>query len=292
MLRYVLRYGPRLTILAAAFFVSALLPAAEAKRNVAAKPADVPRTQVELFAAIESGQIEVKVYPRDSRQLRLVVTNKTTEPLSIAMPEAFAAVPVLAQIGMGGMNPPGQTTSNRSGKDAQPLGTGSPWNMNMFGNQMGNGLGNGMGNGLFNIGNGANQPRFPRAFFNVEPEKVGQMKLRTVCLAHGKPTPNAHMAYEVKPLSQVTTKPGVYELCALLGNEEIGQAAIQAAAWNLANDMSWSKLARVQSRGLLMINDALFTPGQIREGQRLAERALYAAKEREKAASSSKVSQN
>jgi hypothetical protein len=288
MLRYVLRYGLRLTFLAAAFLVSAFVPAAETKKEVAAKPADLPRTQVEFFAAIERGQIDVKVYPRDSRQARMVVTNKTTQPLSIAMPEAFAAVPVLAQ--MAGWTPPGgRTTSSRSGKDTQPLGTGTPWNMSMGGpgNQ-----GNMNGNGLFNMGNNGNFQRFPRAFFNVEPEKVGQIKLRTVCLAHGKPTPNAHIPYEVRPLSEVTTKPGVRELCALLGNDEVGQAAIQAATWNLANDISWSKLARVQSRGLLMISDALFTPGQIREAQRLAERAVNTAKERQKTESSRTVSQN
>ena len=80
----------------------------------------------ELFAAIDSGQIEVKVYPRDSRQVRLVVTNKTTQPLSIAMPEAFAAVPVLAQMGfMGGPPAVGTNSKRSSSKEPQPLGEGT-----------------------------------------------------------------------------------------------------------------------------------------------------------------------
>ena len=63
---------------------------------------------VEMFAAMKSGDIDVKFIPKDDREARVMFTNKTKRPLSVRLPEAFAAVPVLAQRGgaggMGGMN--------------------------------------------------------------------------------------------------------------------------------------------------------------------------------------------
>ena len=54
---------------------------------------------VDLFQAIDQGQIDVKVFPKDSSQLRVIVENKTDKPLTVKLPDAFAAVPVLAQFG-------------------------------------------------------------------------------------------------------------------------------------------------------------------------------------------------
>ena len=76
---------------------------------------------VEMFAAIEKGQIAVQIFPHDATQARLVVTNKTTEPISVALPPAFAATPVLAQF-----NNPLQAKA----KAPQPLGVAPPQAMN------------------------------------------------------------------------------------------------------------------------------------------------------------------
>ncbi|MFM7563870.1 MAG: hypothetical protein ACKO81_12615, partial [Planctomycetota bacterium] len=58
---------------------------------------------VELFAAMESGSIQVVIKTKDSSEANIIVTNKSDKPLSIEMPAAFAAVPVMAQgLGMGG----------------------------------------------------------------------------------------------------------------------------------------------------------------------------------------------
>src|SRR5690606_17781624 len=58
---------------------------------------------VEMFAAIEAGDIEIKFIPKNANQATFVLINKTKRPLSVKMPAAFAGVPVLAQFGMGGM---------------------------------------------------------------------------------------------------------------------------------------------------------------------------------------------
>ena len=58
---------------------------------------------VEMFEAMEAGQIGVKLIPKDSTQARVIIKNKTGKPLNVRLPKAFAGVPVLAQMGgMGG----------------------------------------------------------------------------------------------------------------------------------------------------------------------------------------------
>ncbi|MCL6504416.1 MAG: hypothetical protein K6T86_17175, partial [Pirellulales bacterium] len=58
---------------------------------------------VELFTAMEAGDIEVKFIPKDDTQANVIIKNKTKQPLNVRLPQAFAAVPALAQMGMGGM---------------------------------------------------------------------------------------------------------------------------------------------------------------------------------------------
>ena len=56
---------------------------------------------VDLFDGMKNGKIDAKVVPLNDHQARIFITNKTRQPLSIKLPEAFAAVP-LAQFGGGG----------------------------------------------------------------------------------------------------------------------------------------------------------------------------------------------
>src|SRR5258708_6025169 len=61
-----------------------------------------PPQKVELFSAMEKGEIDVKLILKDSRGGNVLITNKTKKPLTIQLPVAFAGVPVLAQRGRGG----------------------------------------------------------------------------------------------------------------------------------------------------------------------------------------------
>ena len=118
--------------------------------------------------------------------------------------------------------------------------------------------------------------------FNVPPEKVGQLKVATVCLEHGKREPRAAIPYEIKPLDSVTTKPGVRELCAMLGSGQINQRAAQAAAWHLNNGMSWQELAAKRHRFANGTRPALLQPGRDpsrHEDRRDSRQALRGATE-------------
>ena len=57
---------------------------------------------LDLHEAIESGTIDVKLIVKNGQQARIVAKNNTDQPLTIQVPEAFAAVPVLAQTTQGG----------------------------------------------------------------------------------------------------------------------------------------------------------------------------------------------
>jgi hypothetical protein len=214
---------------------------------------------VEMFAAIEKGNIAVRLIPKDSTQCRIRIENKTDKPLNVKLPEAFAGVPVLAQLA-----DPGQ----RAGSGGRSGGGG--------GQAMGGGMGGmgGMGMGMM----------------NVPPERVGQLNATTVCLEHGKHEPRANIPYEIRPLESFTTKSGVRELCQMLSAGKIGQRAAQAAAWHLNNDMTWEELAAKRLKHANGTSEPYFSPLEIQAGMQVAVMAKKVAEEREKQNTSASTS--
>jgi hypothetical protein len=194
---------------------------------------------VDMFDAMEAGQIAVRFIPKDSTQGRLFIKNKTDKPLNVRLPEAFAATQVLAQMGMGGMGMGG---------------------MNAGGGQ-GMGGGGGMGGGMF----------------NVPAEKEGNVKVPCVCLEHGKAEPRSQMTYTIKPIQSFTTKPGVAELLKELGHQRIDQRSAQVAAWHLNNDMTWEQLASKTIERGDGTSYPYFSAAEMQAGMRIAEQSLSAA---------------
>ena len=81
-----------LKLLVAAFFLSGLcLPKAV--------PAGDSETVVEFFEALEAEQIEVQFIPFNATKANVIIENTTNVALTIELPDAFAAVPILAQLG-------------------------------------------------------------------------------------------------------------------------------------------------------------------------------------------------
>ena len=97
---------------------------------------------VDMFAAIDKGDIAVQLSFKDSTQGKMRIENKTDKPLNVKLPDAFAGLPVLAQNAGGGRTGGGGT----KGGGSQGMGGG----MGM------GGMGGGMG------------------MMNVPPEKVGR----------------------------------------------------------------------------------------------------------------------
>jgi len=231
--------------------VPALIWAADGSGAKSASGQDQAQTRtVELFAAMERGEIAVKLIPKDSTQCRLLVENKTDRPLSVKVPAAFAGVPVLAQLGNQGIG----------GNNL--LGGG--------GNQ-GFGAGAGLGGGMFNI----------------PPEKVGQLRCPAVCLDHGKKEPRPAIPYQIKPIEEVTERPAVHEVVRLLGAGAVPQRVAQAAAWHLNNDLSWQQLAAKQLRFADGTSRPYFSPLEIRAGMQTALAATRLAEQRQSGPSAS-----
>lgn len=241
---------------------------------------------VEMFTGIEKGQIEVQLIPKDSTQCNLLVKNKTDKPLSIKMPEAFAGVPVLAQLGAGGAM--GGGAAGGGGRNRGGAGGGGGGQMMGGGGMMG-----GMSGGMGGMGGGGGMGGMGGGMFNVAPEKVSQIKSPTVCLEHGKAEPRPGMKYEIRPIEAATDKPVVAEVCRMLGRGEVNQRVAQVAAWHLNNDMSWEELAKKHYKYANGMTKPYFSGEEVQAAMRLVTAATLAveqAKPKAQPASSSSSS--
>lgn len=221
---------------------------------------------VEFFAAMKAGDIEVKLIQKDATAGTVIIRNKTKKPLSIKLPDGFAGVPVAAQFGGGG----GMGGGGMGGG----MGGGG---MGGGGNQGTGGGGGGFGGGGGGMGGGGGGGG---GLFSIAPDKVGKIKVVSVCLEHGKADPNARIPYEVRPLDSFTQDPKVVELVKMLARGELDQHSAQAAAWHLANGLTWEELAnKVGVKHLDGTKEPYFTAEQLALAYRIASEATRRADE-------------
>ena len=57
----------------------------------------------DLFEAESRQLVSLRYIPNDAKSAQIIVTNRTKRPLTLRLPAAFAGIPILAQMGMGGM---------------------------------------------------------------------------------------------------------------------------------------------------------------------------------------------
>ena len=201
-------------------------PAFSAER-VSSSPASA--VSHDVLAAEAAGLIALKYIPNDSRSAQVVVENKSDQPLTLRLPDAFAGVPVLAQFGMGGIGGGGMGGGMGGGGGGQAMGGGG---MGGMGGGMG-GMG-GMGGGMGGMGGG---------MFSVPPETTKVVKVATVCLEYGKDEPSPRLPYRMVRLDSFSEDPALAAIVVALGRGEIPQKVAQAAAWHLSSGRSWQQLA-------------------------------------------------
>jgi len=190
---------------------------------------------VEMFSAMESGEVEVIIKTKSSADANIIVKNNSDKPLAIGMPAAFSAVPVLRQGGFGGGR--GGGGLGGGGRGGGGLGGGG-------GQQgIGGGAGGGRGGGGFGGGGGRGGGGGGGGVFNIPPGKVGKVAIKTVCLEHGKKEPKSHIDYVIQPLEALNNDPKVKEVIRMLAEDEVSQNVAQAAAWNVTDDLSWQELS-------------------------------------------------
>ena len=196
----------------------------EAKPTPVAQP--VVASEVEFFEAMNSGDLKVKFIAKNDHEARLILTNQTSKPLKVKLPEAFVGVPVLAQFGGGGGGRGGGGFGGGGGGGGFGGGGGG-------GNQ---GVGGGFGGGGGRGGGGGG------GVFSIPAEKVAKINVPVLCLEHGKSDPSSSNNYEIRPVESFVNRPAVVELLKAFGRGELQHNAAQAATWNLNNDMSWQEL--------------------------------------------------
>jgi len=221
------------SILVGGFFACFVIVSAGG-RSVAAESAGTTSASAsgmpDLFEAEERQLVSVRYIPNDAKSAQIIVTNRTRQPLTLRLPAAFAGIPVLAQMGgMGGMG-----GGNQVGFAAGGIGGGPQSTAGGAGGLAGQGM-NGMGGGGGGMGGGG--------AFSIPPERSRTFRVPTVCVEYGKREPTSRMPYKfVKPES-FSSDPKLTLVLESLGRGELSQKVAQAAAWHIANGLTWEKLA-------------------------------------------------
>lgn len=214
-------------------------------------PAPAEPAVVDLFAGIDAGKIEATVIPRDSKKVTLQLKNNSDQPLTIRLPEAFAAVPVQAQFAGGGGGIFGGGAGNGGG-----IGFGQGGGNQAGGGQGGGTQGLGVAGGQNGGQNGLNGGKGkrggagpgPGGLFSVPAGKVIKVKRTSVCLEYGKPEPHARNEYVVSPIETLCDKAEVVSILRSLGDGEVSQEVAQLAAWNVASSTSFEQIASLKSK--------------------------------------------
>ena len=198
---------------------------------------------VEMFAAMESGDVEVIIKAKSAADSNVLVKNNSDKPLAIEMPATFSAVPVLRQAGFGG-------GGGRGGGGLGGGGFGGGGGQQGIGGGFGGG---GLGGGGFGGGGrgGGGLGGGGGGVFNIPPGKVGKVAVKTVCLEHGKKDPKSHIEYVIQPLEKLNSDPKVRQMIRMLAEDEISQNTAQAASWHVTDELSWQELAvknRIESQ--------------------------------------------
>jgi hypothetical protein len=251
------------TFLGAIIFLGAVAAgdslAADPKAEAALTPP--AGSTVEFFQAMEDGQVDVKFIAKSDHAARILITNKTQQPINLQLPEAFAGVPILAQIGGGGRGGGGFGGGGRGGGG---FGGGGGGGQQSVGGGLGGG-GGGLGGGGLGGGGG---------LFSIPPEETAKINVPVVCLDHGLRNPSSASKYTIVPADQHLDRPAVIELLKAFGRGELQHGAAQAAAWHLNNDLSWNELAaKLQGTRRSPSRPPYFSRDEIQAGMAYASEA-------------------
>jgi hypothetical protein len=222
--------------------ISALL-AAEALADEKIRREAEKAREVKLVEADRKGEIEARWIAFNSSEGRLLITNKSQEPLKVLLPTAMVAEHMLPAKG---------ATAGR----AQTLGIGP---------HAGTGY---QQNGFFNDGSDS-------AFFFVPVGKSARADLPSVCLEFGRPDPSKNMRYELRPVTSFTKPAPIEAFLKAWRTEKFSQNVAQAAAWRLADGLAWERLASVRAGavGPYTAGRPMFTRAELESARKVAETA-------------------
>ena len=242
-------------------FLSATSDAAKPKGFIQ-NPQYIPEAvHIDLFDGIDNEELGVKMVAMNAQGGNLLIENKTDQPLTVDMPESLVGMHVLAQFGGGG--------GGFGGGGAGGGGGG--------GQSTGGGTSGGGGSG-FSGGGGGNGGG---GFFSIPPERTIKVPYKSVCLEHGKPEPKPRMNYQVVRTEEFTQDPVLQELLTLVAQQKIHPQIAQAAAWHLADEMTWEELSQLKYDRVGAPDVPKFSYQQLLAAQSLVSTAHRLASERD-----------
>lgn len=246
---------------------------------------DPSAEKVGFFNGEKAGKIGVKVIPKNEKGGRVLVQNKSDQPISVQVPPALVGVHVLSQFGGGGMGAMGGGGMGAMGGGGMGMGGGGQQSMGggmgMGGGMMGGG-GMGMGGGMGGGGGG---------FFSIPPASTVAVPYGSVCLNHGLPIPRPGSTYRLVPPENYTDDVELQELLTLIASGKVDQKSAQAAAWHITDDMSWQELANKSIKRLGGLPaQRYFSFAEIRRAQMMVAYAREKATARKKSDKSPGVS--
>ena len=234
----------------------------ETRKPVITNPKfDPTADRVGLFDGINSGQLESQFVPRGAQGGFILLSNKSDQPLTVELPEAFVAVQVLKQFGGGGLGGGGLGGGGLGGGGLGGGGQGGNQNTGGGFGGGGGGLGGGgLGGGQGGGGLGG------QGFFSIPPERTVKVPYVSACLNHGKADPSPNLNYKLVAVEEYTQDPVLSELIRMTATGRVNPQAVQAAIWTRTDNLTWQQLA---SKGVQAIHGRVpyFKPEELGAAQ-------------------------
>lgn len=205
--------------------------------------------QVKLFDGVESQKLSVRVAPLSAYKSSVFITNLTKQPLSVQIPKAVSAVHVLKQV-----DPNNGFLQGLQNNPQQQTGTSQS-----------------VGGNLTPVGNNQNLDII--GLFTIPPEKTVRLRLQSVCLEHGKPSPSSLKKYELRPIENQVKDKALILLLKKFNPRYDDWEMMQAIAWHLSSHMDWRELAKQRKHRTVAGGVPLFSTTQLLTAKKIVEMA-------------------
>lgn len=203
--------------------------------------------QVKLFDGVESQKLSVRVAPLSAYKSSVFITNLTKQPLSVQIPKAVSAVHVLKQV-----DPNNGFLQGLQNNPQQQTGTSQS-----------------VGGNLTPVGNNQNLDII--GLFTIPPEKTVRLRLQSVCLEHGKPSPSSLKKYELRPIENQVKDKALILLLKKFNPRYDDWEMMQAIAWHLSSHMDWRELAKQRKHRTVAGGVPLFSTAQLLTAKKIVE---------------------
>jgi hypothetical protein len=205
-----------------------------------AAPAASGGVEVELFAAVKSGQLQVAVVPHSYSLLTMRVRNNTRDALTVNLPPSFAAIPTARWQKQQSLQQMGRPPSLGDGYVLDPNGS-----QGLAGSFPGPRVNGPPAAAVGAVKMPESDKNMPLSWTLAAGQMI-QIQLPCFCLEFGKPDPDRRTPYQVVELQDLNNRPVVQELLDRFSQGNLDQRITQLAVWHVANGVPWQMLAKVK----------------------------------------------